>query len=66
MLTRRSEQLRAAVRAFEVQLDVVLPGDRNASVHLDGLAANRANAAEVADGSAIASLTTARADCTAT
>ena len=30
------------------------------------LAATRASAADVADGSAMASLTTARADCTAT
>src|SRR6478672_7752603 len=37
MLPGWSEQLGTAVCALEVQLDVVLPGDRDAAVHLDGL-----------------------------
>ena len=59
MVARRPEQLCAAVGALEVQLDVVLPCDRDAAVHLDGfgghvanasLAATRASAADVGRG----------------
>src|SRR5699024_8185439 len=36
-LVRLTEQLGGAVRALEVQVRVVLPGDRDAAVQLDGL-----------------------------
>ena len=75
MVARRSEQLCTAVCPLEVQLNVVLPGNRDAAVHLDGLGGDgaerlagdtRANAALVGVGSATASFTTALADCTST
>ena len=34
MLPRRTHQLGAAMRTLEVQLDVVLPGDRDPAVQL--------------------------------
>ena len=36
-LSRRAEQLRTAMRAFEIQVHVVFPGDRDTAVQLDAL-----------------------------